>query len=38
MLSTKEGFVEILEFKHFTRIFKFNTTPGIGRKNLSATK
>lgn len=27
MLSTKEGFVEILEFTHFARIFKFNRTP-----------
>ena len=32
MLSTKDGFVEILEFTHFARIFKFNTTSGIGRK------
>ena len=29
MLSTKEGFVEILEFTHFARIFKFNRTPKI---------
>ncbi len=27
MLSTKEGFVEILEFAHLTRISKFNRTP-----------
>ncbi len=27
MLSTKEGFVEVLEFTHFARIFKFNRTP-----------
>lgn len=27
MLSTKEGFVEILEFTYFARIFKFNRTP-----------
>ena len=27
MLSTKEGFVEILEFTHFARISKFNRTP-----------
>ena len=26
MLSTKEEFVEILEFTHFERIFKFNRT------------
>ncbi len=32
MLSTKEGFVEILEFTHFARIFKFNRTPEIGKK------
>lgn len=32
MLSTKEGFVEILEFTHFARIFKFNRTPKIGKK------
>ena len=32
MLSTKEGFVEILEFAHFARIFKFNRTPKIGKK------
>lgn len=27
MLSTKEGFVEVLEFTHFARIFKFTGTP-----------
>ena len=32
MLSTKEGFVEILEFTHFARIFKFNRIPEIGKK------
>lgn len=39
MLSTKgkqsesgDSLVEILEFTHFARIFKFNMTPGIGRK------
>ena len=32
MLSTKEGFVEVLEFTHFARIFKFNRTPEIGKK------
>lgn len=39
MLSTKgkqsesgDSLVEILEFTHFARIFKFNTTSGIGRK------
>lgn len=32
MLSTKEGFVEVLEFTHFARIFKFNRTPKIGKK------
>ena len=32
MLSTKGEFVEILEFTHFVRVFKFNWTPGIGKK------
>ena len=32
MLSTKEGFVEVLEFTHFARIFKFNRTLEIGKK------
>ena len=32
MLSTKEGFVEILEFTHFARVFRFNRTPEIGKK------
>ena len=39
MLSTKGGqsesvdsLVEILEFTHFARIFKFNRTPEIGKK------
>lgn len=32
MLSTKEGFVEILEFTHFERIIKFKRTPEIGKK------
>ena len=31
-MSTKGEFVEILEFAHFARIFKFNRTPGIGKK------
>ena len=32
LLFNKEGFVEILEFTHFARIFKFNRTPEIGKK------
>ena len=39
MLSTKDkqselegSFIEILEFTHFARIFKFNRTPKIGKK------
>lgn len=39
MLSTKGGqsesvdsLVEVLEFTHFARIFKFNRTPKIGKK------
>ncbi len=32
MLSTKEGFVEILEFTHLARVFKFNRTFEIGKK------
>ena len=32
MLSTKEGVVEVLEFTHFARIYKFNRTPKIGKK------
>ena len=31
-MSTKGEFVEIIEFTHFARIFKFNRTPGIGKK------
>ena len=31
-MSTKGEFVEILEFTHFARIFKFNRTSGIGKK------
>ena len=31
-MSTKGEFVEILVFTHFARIFKFNRTPGIGKK------
>lgn len=31
-MSTKGEFVEILEFTHFARIFKFNRIPGIGKK------
>lgn len=32
MLSTKGRYVEILEFTHFTRVFKFDRTTEIGRK------
>lgn len=32
MLSTKEGFVEILEFTHFARVFKFSGQANFGRK------
>ena len=32
MLSTKGKFVEILEFTHFARVFRFNQTAGIGRR------
>ena len=32
MLSTKEGFVEVLEFTHFASIFRFNKADGIGKK------
>ena len=31
-MSTKGGYVEILEFTHFARVFKFNYTGEIGRK------
>ena len=31
-MSTKGEFVEILEFTHFSRAFKFNRTPEIGKK------
>lgn len=31
-MSTKGKFVEIIEFTHFARIFKFNRTPRIGKK------
>lgn len=31
-MSTKGEFVEILEFTHFSRVFKFNKTSEIGRK------
>lgn len=32
MLSTKGEFLEILEFTHFARVFKFNRTSEIGKK------
>ena len=31
-MSTKGGYVEILEFTHFSRVFRFNHTGEIGRK------
>ena len=31
-MSTKGGYVEILEFTHFSQVFRFNHTGGIGRK------
>ncbi len=31
-MSTKGEFVEILDFTHFSRVFKFNKTSEIGRK------
>ena len=31
-MSTKGGYVEILEFTHFAELFRFNHTGGIGRK------
>ena len=31
-VDTKEKLVEVLEFTHFARIFKFNRTPEIGKK------
>jgi hypothetical protein len=31
-MSTKGGYVEILAFTHFARVFKFDRTPEIGRK------
>ena len=31
-MSTKGGYVEILGFTHFSRIFRFNHTGEIGRK------
>ena len=32
MLSPKEEYVKILDFTHFSRVFKFNKTSEIGRK------
>ena len=31
-MSTKSGFVEILEFTHFARVFKFSGQANFGRK------
>lgn len=31
-MSTKGGFVEILEFTHFERVFKFQGKANFGRK------
>ena len=31
-MSTKGGFVEILEFTHFARVFKFSGQANFGRK------
>ena len=31
-MSTKGGYVEILEFTHFSQVFRFNHTGGTGRK------
>lgn len=31
-VATKEKYVEILEFTHFSQVFRFNHTGGIGRK------
>jgi hypothetical protein len=31
-MSPKGEIVEILEFTHFARIFRFNRNPGIGKK------
>ncbi|MDE7423650.1 MAG: hypothetical protein K2N51_08160, partial [Lachnospiraceae bacterium] len=31
-IATKGEFVEILEFTHFTTIFRFNKTSGIGKE------
>ena len=30
--TTQKGYVEILEFTHFSQVFRFNNTGGIGRK------
>lgn len=30
--STTENLVEILRFTHFSRVFRFNQTAGIGRR------
>lgn len=31
-MSTKSGYVEILEFTHFARVFKFSGQSNFGRK------
>ena len=31
-VATKKEYVEILEFTHFSQVFRFNHTGGIGRK------
>ena len=31
-MSTKAGYVEILEFTHFARVFKFSGQSNFGRK------
>lgn len=31
-MSTKGGYVKILEFTHFSRVFRFNHAGEIGRK------
>lgn len=31
-MSTKGGYVEILEFTHFARVFKFSRQSNFGRK------
>lgn len=34
-MSTKGGFVEILRFTHFVRVFKFIRNTAIGRKTVT---